>query len=382
MNRAQTGLLAVTIVLILLRMPVIASAQTADATFKVICFADPNAQQITGRKACQPPAEQITFGNTITLAVEHAPEVTFDDVHEPDPTKLVLFLDGRPVPGSWAYVRQSETDEQDVTTTLLTYTLILDLNTDEARKNWKEIVSAANSGRKLQVSTGLLNGAPARSTAEPIRFVLFRTGRLIWWAIAAVAGLIIFFVIAAYTGALRDKEPDVIPGEPDPQPLKPTERAFSLSRSQMALWTMLTIYAYLFIWFLTGAYSATIPASIVGLMGISLGTLGLSAAIDKTKSKESEKKADEATDAEKKAQLLTRAKVCQTEGFFRDITTSADGASLHRLQFIVWTVALAVVFCANVWRTLSMPDFDSTMLALMGITSGAYVGLKLPEDKC
>ena len=103
-------------------------------------------------------------------------------------------------PGSWAYVRQTETDEQDVTTTLLTYTLILDLNTDEARKNWKEIVSAANSGRKLQVSTGLLNGAPARSTAEPIRFVLFRTGRLIWWAIAAVAGLIIFFVIAAYTG--------------------------------------------------------------------------------------------------------------------------------------------------------------------------------------
>ena len=145
---------------------------------------------------------------------------------------------------------------------------------------------------------------------------------------------------------------------------------------------MLTIYAYLFIWFLTGAYSATIPASIVGLMGISLRTLGLSAAIDKTKSKENEKKADEATDAEKKAQLLTRAKVCQTEGFFRDITTSADGASLHRLQFIVWTVALAVVFCANVWRTLSMPDFDSTLLALMGITSGAYVGLKLPEDKC
>jgi hypothetical protein len=28
-----------------------------------------------------------------------------------------------------------------------------------------------------------------------------------------------------------------------------------------------------------------------------------------------------------------------------------------------------------------MPDFDATMLGLMGITSGTYVGLKVPENK-
>ena len=54
---------------------------------------------------------------------------------------------------------------------------------------------------------------------------------------------------------------------------------------------------------------------------------------------------------------------------------------MHRLQFIVWTLALAAVFVVTVWRTVGMPDFDATMLGLMGITSGTYVGLKLPENK-
>ena len=361
---------------------VAANAQTVSGTFKVVCIADRKATDITHEKACRRGTQQLTFGSDVTLAVEHAPEVTFDDADEPNPADLLLFLDGKALPGTHPAVGLSQTDEDDVTTTLLTYHISHDLNSDEARKNWKEVLAAAQN-RQLTISTGLENGPAAQSRADPVQFTVVRTGRLLGWGMAAAVGLLVFYKIAVHTGALRDKEPAGTVVN------KPTERAYSLSRVQMALWTMLTIYAYLFIWFLTGEYKATIPASVVGLMGITLTTF---AAVDASKVRTNKERLQEVAQGlgaaprdpalvEEKAKLEQRTMVARSEGFFRDITTSAEGASLHRLQFIVWTLALTVVFVITVWRTIAMPDFDATLLGLMGITSGAYVGLKVPEEK-
>ena len=377
-----------TVVFILCLATTVALAQTRSGSFNVVCLADPTATDVTKGRACLKEAPRLTFRDHVTLAVEHAPNTSFDDADEPDPAQLVLFIDGKALPGAHPAVGTSQTDADDVTTTLLTYHLVRDLNTDEARKNWRDVLAAANSGRNLTVSTGMEKGPAAQSRALPVQFVTIRPGRLVIWGLAAVAGLIVFFVIAARTAALRDKEPA-------DASLDPKKRAYSLSRVQIALWTMLVIYAFLFIWFLTGEYNATIPASAVALMGISLATFGSAAAVDAAKvqdKKEKLKKIDAdlaAKPADEKAKLQAekdaikpQTVVCQSEGFFRDITTSAGGASLHRLQFIVWTLALAVIFVLTVWRTIAMPDFDSTLLALMGITSGAYVGLKVPESKC
>jgi len=54
---------------------------------------------------------------------------------------------------------------------------------------------------------------------------------------------------------------------------------------------------------------------------------------------------------------------------------------LHRLQFGIWTVVLMIVFVYTVIQDVSLPDFDNTLLALMGISSGAYAGMKIPENK-
>lgn len=362
-----------------------AGAQTVSGTFKVVCVADSKATDITHKKACVHATPRLTFGDEVTLAVEHAAEVTFDDTGEPNPAELVLFLEGKALLGTQASVGPSQTDEDDVTITLLTYHINHDLTTDAARKNWKEILAAANARRQLAISTGLENGPAAQSGAKA-EFIMVRTGRLVGWFLTAVMGSIVFFVIALRTGALRDKEPagsDVADA---------SDRAYSLSRVQMALWTMLVLFAYLFIWFLTGEYNATIPASAVALMAITLTTFGAAAAVDKTKVVTNKEKLcdvmrklketpEDPCLQEEKAALQPRTVVVRSEGFFRDITTSADGAGLHRLQFIFWTLALAVVFVMTVWRTLAMPDFDATMLGLMGITSGTYVGLKLPENK-
>ena len=43
-----------------------------------------------------------------------------------------------------------------------------------------------------------------------------------------------------------------------------------------------------------------------------------------------------------------------------------------------WTVVLGLVFIVQVVNDLSMPDFSPTLLGLMGISSGTYIGFKLP----
>jgi len=53
--------------------------------------------------------------------------------------------------------------------------------------------------------------------------------------------------------------------------------------------------------------------------------------------------------------------------------------ALDRLQVIVWTLVLSGVFLTSVIWYLTMPDFNTTLLALMGISSGTYLGFRLPN---
>ena len=367
-KRQGTGLSAV-----LLLTAISVCAQNVNGEFKIKCVADEHGRCITS-----PP--HLRLNQQVSLLVEHVLESGFDDSANPNPHDLVLFLDGRALASTHPTVGPSTTDKDDVTTTLLTYRITRDLSTAEARKNWKEVLTGDKTGKEMTISTGLENG-PAVPSDGKIVLVVMSTGRLVWYAIAAILGALAFFMIAYRTGALRDKEP------PGAEIDKPTDRAFSLSRVQMALWTILAIYAYLFIWILTGEYNATIPASAVGLMGISLGTFGVAAAIDagavqagREKLKKLKASGDKIPKAEEQ-ELENQTSVAPSEGFFSDILTSAEGASLHRVQFALWTVALAVVFVTTVWKTLAIPDFDVSLLGLMGITSGAYVALKVPEKK-
>jgi hypothetical protein len=67
--------------------------------------------------------------------------------------------------------------------------------------------------------------------------------------------------------------------------------------------------------------------------------------------------------------------------FLIDLLTDGSGISLHRFQIFVWTIVLGVVFGVSVYRDLVMADFSPTLLGLMGISSGAYIGFKFPENK-
>jgi hypothetical protein len=68
-----------------------------------------------------------------------------------------------------------------------------------------------------------------------------------------------------------------------------------------------------------------------------------------------------------------------SQGFLLDILRDETGVSFHRFQMAGWTMVLGFVFAVAVFRSLAMPDFSATLLALMGISSGTYIGFKIAD---
>ena len=74
--------------------------------------------------------------------------------------------------------------------------------------------------------------------------------------------------------------------------------------------------------------------------------------------------------------------VVPSRGFWRDLVADdRGGVTLDRVQIAVWTIVLGMIFISSVALDLTMPEFSGTLLALMGISSGTYIGFKLPQAK-
>ncbi|MFC5457188.1 hypothetical protein [Prosthecobacter fluviatilis] len=61
-----------------------------------------------------------------------------------------------------------------------------------------------------------------------------------------------------------------------------------------------------------------------------------------------------------------------------DWMTEEGRYSFHRYQMLIWTLVLGVVFVVTVAKSRSLPVFDDTLLALLGISNGTYLGFRLP----
>jgi len=68
-----------------------------------------------------------------------------------------------------------------------------------------------------------------------------------------------------------------------------------------------------------------------------------------------------------------------TREFLKDILTDADGAAFHRFQNLIWTVLLAALYLWTTWAALETPKLGTTLLGLLGISGGVYLGFKFTE---
>lgn len=364
------------------------------------CGAEPGVAGVAGEN---PKADDVYLEDWIFIKVCH-----FDTLREQagkavPPKPITLYVQGidTEVPPSFV----------DYENGILTFTLHRNAKNNEL---WHGLLYAplVDPTSSMFVSVGIqgdkplppVQGAPTEVRLQKI----YDVDNLFWlWVVLLIAVALGLVIVGAKSDLLRDGP--TIGG---------TKQSFSLARTQMAWWFFLVLVGYVFIWLVTGDRD-TIPVSLLGLMGISATTALAAVAIssrgtDQTNARkkllDNELVAIAAATAEIDTQLadpslaniyptlktqkaamekrrekiyLDRASmttITPSVNWWRDLITDDNGAfGLDRVQIFVWTLVLGLIFLYSVLWDLSMPEFNNTLLALMGISSGTYIGFKLPS---
>mgnify|MGYP001595643336 CR=1 FL=1 len=323
--------------------------------------------------------------------------------------KIILYLNGYPMKGITPRLAGGNSDQ-----------IVFDLKrTPESEKSWDSLLGRPKGFSKYITITVGLENKPLDTDITKYSLNVIHGN---WFGIyVAILGLSIalFVMLAIYSDMLRDA---------GPQPAginrrgKPNRRPFSLARTQMAVWFFLVIASYVFIWMVTTAYG-TLTSSVLALIGISASTMLGATIIDFNKRNETDSllKTRQLEEAKLQAEIANLSAALNatpspanldnvkkelaektvrlnqvhgeiqgfsstvssvtSEGFFIDILSDANGISFYRFQMASWTVVLGVIFISSVLNVLTMPEFPKELLALMGISSGTYIGFKFPEKQ-
>jgi hypothetical protein len=391
----------------------------------------PTSQQPSPAKSPQPAAsqpQQSPSPDASPRVIRAIGDVELDDVIEihienlekwaekNDVTKLVPYINGRSIKGNYP-------EELHLDRGRLIFHLAI---TPESKSTWIDLLGEPHSLREpVTFSVG------PEGTGSAFDSVHERDNPISMTVISPVYGLIALLIITVtlilllwlvtHTNVIR---------EPGPPPTPGKRRPYNLGRAQMAFWFFLIYASYVAIWLVTGALD-TITTSLLALMGISAGTALGEAMIDNGKDTSktnqvndlsAEKQALEQSISETQPQLEaaneaattaltdqsnrdalnrqltdTRTRLGQVEqqlrtlsaqqpslvssGFLRDILSDSSGYSFHRFQIFAWTILLGIIFMSSVYNSLSMPEFSPTLLGLMGLSAGTYIGFKFPEQK-
>ena len=254
---------------------------------------------------------------------------------------LVLFLDGMPLKGI-------QPESCDKVSGHVRYRLERFSKDDSV---WHELLGSPRTFTKqVSVSIGSTTSFSALSTVTDFELEVIPAGPFHVYLVLLVVTLIAFVYLCSHTPVIRGGTPD--------QSLD--VRPYSLSLFQMAFWFFLVIASYVFIWLICDELN-TITDSVLGLIGIGAAT-AVGAKIVNDRSVGSDAPS-------------------VTHGFVSDVISDSHGVSIHRLQMFAWTIVLGIIFVASVYNDLAMPEFSSTLLGLMGISSGTYLGVKTQASK-
>ena len=339
-----------------------------------------------------------------------------------DARKLVPYLDGLAIRGNYPKEIHTYPQKTDTSRNHLQFHLQI---TPANKHAWIDLLGAPSGIRKpVMFSVGLEDQSPFDTVYDQTNPAVL-TVISPWYGVIALivvlVTLILLVWLARNTHIIR---------EPGPKPTAGKLRPYNLGRTQMAFWFFFVYASYVVIWLITDALD-TITPSLLGLMGISAGTALSEAMIDSGKDVAkagqlqdltAEKQALEQSIPELQSQIagvnaksamtpedttnrdsLSRqlqdyrtrfaqinqqinaltpsASAATSAGVLRDILSDSSGYSFHRFQIFAWTIVLGVIFVSSVYNGLTMPEFSATLLGLMGISSGTYIGFKFPEQR-
>jgi len=295
--------------------------------------------------------------------------------------KPVLFLNGQEMKKIYGVVNGAPPPAGTGT-----LHFVLERNADN-QDAWKGLLGHPTfAPRQIVLSVGIEGGLPVRTDWTDFQLTVLHLSWFVAWAIAFIVLVALFFYAAKHSSLLRETGP-VPPG---------TQAALSLARCQMAWWFFLILAAFIFIYMVMWDYD-TITAGTLALMGISAGTALAGAVVDtgtqSTLANEKDQLSAELNgtpppSADRARQIQARIAEIDKQlatplhtVWWQDLLTDANGLSFHRFQIFVWTLVLGVIFALSVYDDLVTPNFSATLLGLMGISSGTYIGFKFPEQK-
>ncbi|HEY8088033.1 MAG TPA: hypothetical protein VIF09_09310 [Polyangiaceae bacterium] len=268
-----------------------------------------------------------------------------------------------------------------------TVTVTLDRR-DDNRAAWAPILELRNHfWSSLDAPIALGTADSSEQTTSHLLLISPWGAKPVWALIGLVAIFAVALVILLRSNLARDTV--------NPQ----TGRApYSLGRTQLFFWVTNAMLAAVAVWLVTG--DKLIPGGLLVALGIGGGTTLGSRVIDKSMwgsaleaHKDTIQKAigeakslanlDKVKELEQKLKDAIERHVHphapSSENFFRDILTGVEGDALYRYQLVAWTLIIIIQFWGAVLSHVELADLDATRLALMGMSAGTYLGLKLPE---
>jgi len=305
-----------------------------------------DAPTVTDAVNYQDDSKTVSLGNIVTVTGERLGKLFDPDCRG---QQVVLFFN------DWPLTDVKPLPPIDPARGSLHFKLV-NRHYDENTKNpWLPILGSPGfTPVPVKVSVGFATSfamQPTTPNAWPtLQLAVLPLGWFLLWVVIFGGMMWVFWHFVRTSTILRDPGPDGSQG------------MFSLSRSQGALWFFVILAAYLFIGIVTGDFNDSINSTAVILLGIGAGTVLGSAAVD----------------ANKKA-AGTAPMTGKSNGYFDDILSDANGISFHRFQMAAWTIVVGIIFVLEVYRNLAMPIFNSTLMGLLGLSAGTYLGLKIPE---
>ena len=278
----------------------------------------------------------------------------------------------------------------------ITFWLVRDSSDSKSREAWDTVLRHihGHSSQPVPLSISLGSGQVVPVTDEqwPMKFAIARTPRLVGVGVLCFLIFVFAFWYLVHSGALFDASAKVISTSGTSTNATGT---YSLGRSQMAFWGLLVFVCFLGILLVTGTLER-IPGQALVLLGIS-ATTGLgSVLIGDTKNAAATGQVDKlvtnpaATPVratiiaegtafkEKEFRRRGLAMDGAFKNFFNNICSDGTGISFPRVQHVLWTLVLGASFVWSVVSVLTMPEFENTLLLLMGISGGTYLGFKFP----
>ena len=179
--------------------------------------------------------------------------------------------------------------------------------------------------------------------------------------------IVVFCWFASVPNLLRD---------PD-GPLRDGRHVFSLSRCQLAWWFFIILAAWLFLWITTSSRETLNNTALI-VAGIGSATAISGAVAGKVR--------DSVTNSSLAAvnlQMNERPAPFR-RGFgawLYDLLADNDTVGFHRFQLVVWNVVLGAVFLGQTWSDFTMPEFNATLLGLLGLSAATFVGMKMTPNQ-